>query len=116
MMRILVIGGGKLGTVVIKQLKKNPDVKIVVADWRRDCVAVEKKVIDKIDIHAHITPMNFKTVIEKVRPDLVLVARSAKDWRYEDSPMGSHLVQGMEKQMLTQKVPVILVGALMGNV
>ena len=107
-MKILVIGGGNKGASVISQLKKNDKIEIIVADWKTDCVAVKKGHVEKIHVHAHVTPLNMKDIIDQVTPDLVILARSEKDWRHEDTVLGGQFVAGMERELLHSCVPVII--------
>ncbi|MCK4457406.1 MAG: hypothetical protein KAW39_06675, partial [Thermoplasmata archaeon] len=61
--KALVVGGGDLGIRVIKQLRKNPGISFVVADYRDNPTAVQKGVIDSVDILEHITPMNIIDIV-----------------------------------------------------
>ena len=112
-MKILVIGGGILGASVLRQLKLNPKFEIVVADWRKDCVAVKTGVIKKVDILAHVTPMNAVDIVEHVNPDLVLIARTQKDWKHEDTTLGHHFISNMERELSHISIPVIIVDIAM---
>ncbi len=106
-MRVLVIGAGRLGVQTIRQLKKNPDMEVVVADPHERPEALVEGVIDKVDVRAHVTALNFCEVVEAVEPDLVLLARTLEDWEKTDTPMGTQYVMGMEKELTRADVPVI---------
>ena len=106
-MRVLVIGAEKLGAQVIRQLKKMPDVDIVVAERRDRPEAVTSGVIDKVDIVSHVTAMNFGDMLAETKPDFVVLARSVQDWEKSDTPMGSEYVCGMERELTKFDVAVL---------
>lgn len=106
-MKVLVIGAEKLGSQVIRQLKKMPGVEIVVAERREDPEAVTSGMIDKVDIVSHVTAMNFGEVLDHARPDFVVLARSVEDWEKSDTPMGSEYVCGMERELTRFDVAVL---------
>lgn len=106
-MRVLVIGAGKLGVQVLRQLKKNPDLEVVVADPHERPQAVADGLLDKVDLRVHVTAMNFQEVMDSVEPDLVLLARTTEDWEKLDTPMGTQFVLGMEKELTRSAVPVL---------
>lgn len=116
-MKVLVIGAGRLGAQVISQLKKNKQITIVTADAHSEPEAVRRCVIDKVDINAHITPLNAAEIVEKVKPDLVILARSVDDWEEGDVPMGTEFVMGMERELTRIGVPVLPVSCrVFGNI
>ncbi len=106
-MRVLVIGAGRLGVQTIKQLRKDPDMEVVVADPHERPEAVAEGVVEKVDLRVHVTPLNFAEVVDAVGPDLVLLARTTDDWEKTDTPMGTQYVLGMERELTGAKVPVI---------
>ena len=106
-MRVLVIGAERLGIKVMKQLKKVEGLEMVVAERRDQPLAVEEGVIEKVDIVAHVTAMNFEDVLAKTSPDLVVLARTVEDWDKADTPMGSEYVAGMERELTKFDVPVL---------
>ena len=112
-MKVLVIGGGHKGASVIRQLQKNKNIQIIVSDWKTDCIAVQEGLIENIDVHAHITPLNVKEILEHVKPDLIVLARSQKDWRHEDTMHGGQLLAGMERELLVAPVPVLMIDQAM---
>ncbi|HUU07426.1 MAG TPA: hypothetical protein VMW88_03350 [Thermoplasmata archaeon] len=97
--RVLVVGAEKLGVQVIKQLKKRDDVEILVADVHENPAAVTQGVIEKVDILAHVTAMNFEEIVGRVKPDFVVLARTISDWQKSDVPMGGEYVLGMEREL-----------------
>jgi dTDP-4-dehydrorhamnose reductase len=106
-LRVLVIGAEKLGAQVIKQLKKMPEVAVVVAERRERPVAVESGVVDKVDIVAHVTTLNFEEVLGIAHPDFVILARTVEDWDKAETPMGSEYVVGMERELTKFDVAVL---------
>lgn len=106
-MRVLVIGAEKLGAQVLRQLKKIPEMEIVVAERRERPVAVECGVIDKVDVVAHVTSLNFSEVLDCTNPDFVILARTVQDWEKTETPMGSEYVEGMERELTKFDVAVI---------
>lgn len=115
-MRVLVVGAGHLGAQVIEQLKKNEHIEIVVADAHKEPHAVKAKIIEAVDLPVHITPLNFKEIVEQVDPDLVLLARTTEDWEQTDVPMGTEYVMGMERELTKMHVAVLPVsGSILGT-
>ncbi|UCE81075.1 MAG: hypothetical protein JSV94_01175 [Methanobacteriota archaeon] len=106
-MRVLVIGAERLGMLVIRQLSKIEGIEMLVAERRERPLAVEEGVIDKVDVVAHVTAMNFGDVIEKTAPDLVVLARTVQDWDKAETPMGSEYVAGMERELTKFDVAVL---------
>ncbi|MBU0684264.1 MAG: hypothetical protein KJ653_00210 [Candidatus Thermoplasmatota archaeon] len=106
-MKVLVVGAGRLGSQVIKQLRKNPEIQIVVADAHEKPNAVVDGVIRSVDLRVHITPLNFMEIVDRVRPDLVILARTTEDWEQSDVPMGSEYVAGMERELTRTNVAVL---------
>jgi dTDP-4-dehydrorhamnose reductase len=106
-MKVLVIGAGKLGLRVINQLRKNPRMDIVVADAHEKPEAVSEGAIRSVDVLVHVTPLNFMEVVDRVKPDLVILARTTEDWEQTDVPMGSEYVAGMEQELTRTNVAVL---------
>jgi FlaA1/EpsC-like NDP-sugar epimerase len=116
-MKVLVIGAGRLGAQVISQLKKNERITVITADIHDRPEAVKKGIIDKIDLKVHITPLNAAEIVEKVKPDLVLLARTVDDWEEGDVPMGTEFVMGMERELTRMGVPVLPISCrVFGNI
>ena len=78
-MRVLVVGAGRTGARVIRQLRKNPAIEIITADPRADSFAVEEGVIEAVDIQEAFTPLTVDFVLEKANPDLILLAMETED-------------------------------------
>jgi nucleoside-diphosphate-sugar epimerase len=107
-MRILVVGAGRTGARVIEQLKKNPDIEIIVADPRSEHYAVEAGVIDEVDIRQALTPMNLDQIIGQVRPAVILLAMQTEDMGLGEAPGVDILADAMQEELsAVSKAPVI---------
>ncbi|APG27855.1 hypothetical protein A7E78_08425 [Syntrophotalea acetylenivorans] len=107
-MRVLVIGAGVTGANVLKQLQKNPAIEIVTADPRQEHHAVKEGIIDKVDIHEVLTPLTLKTVLDRTRPDLVLLAMAAEDMGLGKAPGIEILADALKQEISAlSMVPVI---------
>ena len=62
-MRVLVAGAGRIGTKVLFQLKKNPNIEILTVDPRKEPFAVKEGVISKIDFNNALTSIALEKVI-----------------------------------------------------
>jgi nucleoside-diphosphate-sugar epimerase len=110
MMRVLIVGAGRVGARVLRQLRKNPDLTLVTVDPREEPFAVKEGVIPFVDYDAELTPMELEPVIEAVRPDLVLVTTSSEDVGRSGIPGLEILVEALRGELeATAKVPIIAV-------
>lgn len=78
-MRILVVGAGRVGADVLRQLKKNPALTVLTLDPRDKPYAIEQGIIDAVDFRETLTPFNLTKVLEQAKPDLILLARATED-------------------------------------
>lgn len=107
-MRVLVVGAGHTGARVIRQLRKNPEIEIITADPHADAYAVEEGVIDAVDIQEAFTPLTVDYVLEKTKPDLVLLALATEDLGLGTAPGIDVLAQALRKEMASASdVPLI---------
>lgn len=107
-MKILVVGAGRTGARVIRQLRKNPDIEIVTADPRPDPFAVETGVIEAVDILESFTPLTVDFVLEKAKPDLILLATATEDLGLGVAPGIDILAQALRKEMASASdIPLI---------
>lgn len=111
-MKALVVGAGELGIRVMKQLRKNPGIDVIVADYRDDCEAIKQGVIEKVDVFEHLTPLNIGACCEELRPDIIFLCREARDWGHHDTVMATQFVSGMEKELSGYHIPVIPVSSI----
>lgn len=72
-MRIWLIGADQAGTVALQQLRKNPDIQVIVSDAVARPKAVEQRVISQLDFVESVTPLNINQVARRIRPDLILL-------------------------------------------
>ena len=78
-MRVLVIGAGRVGARVLRQLQKNPDLTLITVDPRDEPYAVQEGIIPDVDMREPLTPLNLDQIVARVQPDLVLLTRSTED-------------------------------------
>jgi FlaA1/EpsC-like NDP-sugar epimerase len=78
-MRILVVGAGRSGAQVLRQLQTNPDLDVVTADPNEEPYAVAEGVIDSVDVREQLTPLNLAYIVEQVQPDMILLAQTSQD-------------------------------------
>lgn len=107
-MRILVIGAGRTGAKVLKQLQKNSTIEVVTADPREELYAVEQGIIDQVDIREPLTPLTLKTMFEKAGPDLVLLAMATEDLGLGNAPGVDILAEALREEISAiSRIPVI---------
>jgi len=76
-MRIWLIGANQAGTAALQQLRKNPDIEVIVSDTLERPQAVEKRVIAQVDYVESVTPANINQLARRIRPDMILLDRGA---------------------------------------
>ena len=107
-MRVLVVGAGRSGARVIRQLRKNPAIEIITADPRVDSYAVEHGVIESPDIQEAFTPLTVDYVLEQARPDLVLLAAATEDLGLGEAPGIDILADALRQELASASdVPMI---------
>jgi len=107
-MRVLVIGAGRGGAKVIRQLQKNPALKVLTVDPRREPYAVQQGIIEEVDIHEVLTPLTLDHILEQAEPDLILIATSTQDLGLGDAPGMDILAQSLREELAAlSEVPVI---------
>ena len=109
-MRVLVVGAGRTGARVIKQLQKNPEIEIITADPRADAYAVERGLIEMVDILEGFTPLTVDYVLEKANPDLILLATTTDDLGLGNAPGIEILAESLRKEVASASdIPLIQV-------
>jgi saccharopine dehydrogenase-like NADP-dependent oxidoreductase len=78
-LKILVVGAGRIGSKVIKQLKKSTKIRFYTIDPRENPQALEQEIVEKIDFSVDLIPGEIIKIINDLRPDLVLVTTSKED-------------------------------------
>jgi len=108
--RVLVVGAGRTGARVIKQLRKNPEIEIITADSRTDAYSVEEGLIESVDIVEGFTPLTVDYVIEKARPDLILLATTTEDLGLGNVPGIDILADALRQEVASASdIPLIQV-------
>lgn len=110
-MRIMVIGAGRVGARVLRQLQKNPNLAVITVDPRDDPYAVQQGIIPDVDIREPLTPLNLDYIVAQVRPDLVLLTRSTEDLGLGTAPGMDLLSSALQEELaVISEVPMIEVG------
>ena len=109
-MRILVVGAGRTGTKVIRQLRKNPDLTLITVDPGDRPFAVREGVIEEVDIQEVLTPLTLEYVLENAQPDLVLLTTSSEELGLGSIPGLDVLAASVRTELAAaSRVPVIAV-------
>ena len=109
-MRILVVGAGRNGAQVLRQLQKNPGLTVITVDPRARPYAVERGIIPSIDFQESLTPLTLDYLLKKTEPDLVLLTRGPGDLGVGSAPGLDLLSESLQDELLTiSDVPMIVV-------
>lgn len=107
-MRVLVVGAGHVGTKVLRQLQKNPNLTVITADPHDKPYAVQRGVISAVDVQEALTPFTLEYILEKTKPDLVLLTRATEDMGLGKAPGMDILVNSLRKELAAiSQVPMI---------
>ena len=107
-MRILVVGAGRVGTRVLRQLQKNPNLTIITVDPSETPVAVQEGIIDKVDIHESLTPLTLEYILYQAQPDLVVLTRTSADLGLGMAPGINIFADALQEELAAiSEVPVI---------
>jgi hypothetical protein len=105
----LVVGAGKVGAKVLRQLKKNLKLEVKTVDSRKTPFAVEEGIIDSVDYLTELTHIELKPLIERIAPDIVLVTTSREDIR-NNVPGLEILMDSLVQELeFTADVPIVAV-------
>lgn len=77
-MRIWLVGTGQAGTEVLRQLRKNEALEVVVSNAGARSRAVEEGSV-RVEETDMVTPVNVNTLARRIRPDLILLDSSADE-------------------------------------
>jgi len=107
-MRVLVVGAGRIGARVLQQLEKNEALTVITLDPGAEPYAVQKGIIERVDIKEAFTPLTLEYVLEQARPDLVLITMTTEDMGLGRAP-GLDILAGALKEEVARlaEVPVI---------
>ena len=109
-MTILVVGAGKTGSEVLRQLLKNPELRILTLDPRDEPHAVSQGILQNVDFKEALTPLTLDSIIKEARPDLVLLTGTAEDMGLGDAAGVDILSAALRDELATiADVPVIAV-------
>ena len=107
-MRVLVVGAGRTGNRVIRQLQKNPTLTIVTCDAGEEPYALQKGVIDQVDIQETLTPLTLAYVLAQAEPDLILLASASEDFGLGTAPGVDVMVDSLKRELASlSPVPLI---------
>jgi hypothetical protein len=107
-MRILVVGAGRVGARVLRQLQKNPKLTFVTVDPNETPYVVQEGIIDKVDIRESLTPLTLDYVLAQSQPDLVLLTRTSEDLGLGMAPGTDILAEALREELAAiSDVPVI---------
>ena len=107
-MRILVVGVGRIGTRIIRQLRKNPEITIITLDAREKPKAVKEGVIPRVDIAEPLTPLSLQYVLQEARPDMILLTMTTEDMGLGTAPGLDILTEALWHEIASiAQVPVI---------
>jgi len=107
-MRVLVIGAGRTGAKVIRQLQKNPTLTILTCDDRDEPYAVQKSIIDQVDLKETLTPLTLAYILDKTKPDLILLTSASEDFGLGTAPGVDVMVDSLKSELASlSEVPLI---------
>ena len=109
-MRIVVIGAGRTGAKVLRQLHKNPEFTVIVVDPHEKPYAVEQGIISGVDYRESLTPLTLDYLLQKSKPDLVLLTRAPADLGVGSAVGLDMLADSLQNELVTlSDVPMIVV-------
>ena len=109
-MRILVIGAGRTGAKVLRQLQKNPELTVIVVDPHERPYAVQQGIISSVDYRESLTPLTLDYLLQKSEPDLVLLTRAPADFGVGSALGLDMLAESLQDELVTlSDVPMIVV-------
>lgn len=107
-MTILVVGVGKTGTQVLRQLLKNPRLKILTLDPRENPHAVSQGIIENVDFKEALTPLTLDSVLKVTHADLILLTSTAQDMGLGESAGVDMFSDALRDELSTiADIPVI---------
>jgi len=72
-MRIWLIGADVRGSEILRQLRKNANIEVIVSDASERPRAVVDKLIDRVNYVENVTSVNINPLARRIRPDLILI-------------------------------------------
>lgn len=109
-MTILVVGAGKTGAEVLRQLSKNSNLRILTLDPRDEPYAVTEGIVAAVDYKEALTPLSIDAIVRTAQPDLILLTSSPQDMGLGDAAGIDILSAALHDELATiADVPVIQV-------
>jgi 2-polyprenyl-6-methoxyphenol hydroxylase-like FAD-dependent oxidoreductase len=107
-MRVLVVGAGRSGARVLRQLHKNPNLTVLTLDPQEKPYAVREGIVAAIDICEALTPLTLDYVLAQAQPDLILLTTSTEDLGLGPAPGMDILVGALREELAAiSEVPLI---------
>ncbi len=98
-MRVWGVGGGGGGARVLRQLQKNPQIVVMTVDANEDPYAVQKGLIEAVDIHEVLTPLTLDYIMQQSLPDLVLITTATEDLGLGKAPGIDILAEALREEI-----------------
>jgi len=99
-MRIWLIGADQSGCTVLRQLRKNPEIEVVVSDATERPKAVAERLINRVDYVENVTSVNINQLARRIRPDLILIDRGATQRALGRGAGGVAFVEALQEEMV----------------
>jgi hypothetical protein len=107
-MRVLVVGAGRTGARVMRQLQKNPALIMLTCDAGDEPYAVQKGIIDQVDLKETLTPLTLAYILDKTKPDLILLTSASEDFGLGTAPGVDVMVDSLKRELASlSAVPLI---------
>ena len=107
-MRILVVGAGRVGSRVLRQLQKNPNLTVITVDPSEKPLAVQEGIIDEVDIRETLTPLTLEFILSQAQPDLMILTRTSVDMGLGMGPGMDIFTEALQEELAAiSEVPVI---------
>lgn len=100
-MHIWLIGADKAGSSALRQLRKNPAIKVTVSDTSASPKAVSDGILARVDHVESVTSVNINALAKRVKPDLILVDRGALMRSIGVVSGGAAFVESLQEEMAT---------------
>ena len=81
-MRIWLIGADSGAVKALRQLRKDPDIEVLVSARSERPKAVQEGILDRVNYVEQITPVNVNNLARRIRPDLILIDAAAEERSY----------------------------------
>ena len=105
---ILMVGAGATGAQVLRQLSKNPKLKVLTLDTHEKPYAVEQGIIESVDYTEALTPLTLDQILDKAKPDLILLTSIGEEMGLGQAAGVDMLSDALRDEIATlSDVPVI---------